>query len=120
VAAFLIAYDIAHPRRLRRVARALERRAVRCQYSVFLFDGTETELSALLATVGELIRPTEDVVQAWPVPPGVLPAVFAQGAVRHVRPAGVVVSGRQPLFIALPSRTVPRPNPDSSIPSEDP
>lgn len=40
---FVIAYDISHPRRLRRVARLLERRAVRCQYSVFLFSGTADE-----------------------------------------------------------------------------
>ena len=120
MAAFLIAYDIAHPRRLRRVARALERRAVRCQYSVFLFDGTEAELAALLTTLGELIRPAEDVVQAWPVPPGVAPDTLARGAVRPVRPAGVVVSGRHPLFIPSPGRANPRPGPDSSPTTEGP
>ena len=36
---YLVAYDIADPRRLRRVARLMERRATRCQKSVFLFRG---------------------------------------------------------------------------------
>ncbi|HEV3384105.1 MAG TPA: CRISPR-associated endonuclease Cas2, partial [Gemmata sp.] len=60
MAGFLIAYDIAHPRRLRRVARVLERRGVRCQYSVFIFRGTETELRNLLDELATLIKPTED------------------------------------------------------------
>ena len=45
---YLIAYDVCHPRRLRRVARLLERRAVRCQYSVFLFRGTAADLARLM------------------------------------------------------------------------
>ena len=43
---FLVAYDIADPKRLRRVARLLERYALRCQKSVFLFDGDETGVAA--------------------------------------------------------------------------
>ena len=100
--AFLIAYDISHPRRLRRVARALERRAARCQYSVFLFRGTDDDLRALLDEIAALIRPAEDVVQAWPVPHGVIPEDYALGAVRPVRPAGVVVGSGRPRFILTP------------------
>ena len=107
MAAFLIAYDVSHPRRLRRVARVLERRGVRCQYSVFLFRGTEAELRALLDELAALIRPAEDVVQAWPVPPGVPPEEYARGAVRPVTPAAVVVAGGQPQFV------LPRPEPHS-------
>src|SRR5258708_71513 len=76
---YVIAYDIAHPKRLRRVARLLERRGVRCQYSVFLFRGTAAELTALLDELAGLIRPAEDVVQAWPVPPGIAPEEHARG-----------------------------------------
>lgn len=42
---FLVAYDIASPRRLRRVARCLERQAIRTQKSVFLFQGTAAQLT---------------------------------------------------------------------------
>ena len=109
--AFVIAYDVSHPKRLRRVARLLERRAVRCQYSVFLFRGTAAELTALLDELAALIRPAEDVVQAWPVPPGVPPEEYARGAVRPVRPAGVVIAGGRPLFVLPPS---PPPEPPST------
>lgn len=103
--AFVIAYDISHPRRLRRVARLLERRAVRCQYSVFVFDGTAEQLVALMNELGALLRPDEDVVQTWPVPRGVSPDGVARGVVRPVSPAAVVVSGRRPLLIHQPPPT---------------
>src|SRR5258708_5704896 len=99
---FLIAYDISHPRRLRRVARALERRAVRCQYSVFRFRGTVVQLQALLDELAKLIRPAEDVIQAWPVPPGTPPDAYVLGAVRPVQPAGVILGKGRPLFVAMP------------------
>lgn len=112
--AFLIAYDISHPRRLRRVARLLERHAVRCQYSVFVFRGTEGQLRALLDVLGAQIRPTEDVIQAWPVPTGVAPEEYARGAIRPVRPLAVVVGGGRPLFI-----NPPIPPTDSNTPTEE-
>lgn len=88
---YLIGYDIAHPRRLRRVARALERRAVRVQYSVFLFRGDEAGLAALLNELEPLIRLKEDVIQAWQVPPGIPAEKFALGVVRPVTSAAVIV-----------------------------
>lgn len=48
---FLIAYDIADPRRLSRVACYLEKHAVRCQKSVFMADMTEQELVHVLDEV---------------------------------------------------------------------
>ncbi len=113
--AFLIAYDIAHPRRLRRVARRLERHAVRCQYSVFVFRGTEARLRELLDELAALIRPAEDVIQAWPVPPGVTPEEYARGAVRPVAPAAVVLGGGRPLFVHPPV-----PPTDPPPPTEEP
>ncbi len=90
--AFLIAYDVSNPKRLRRVARTLERRAVRVQYSVFLFRGERAALAELIEELRRLIRPDEDVVQAWPVPHGVDADQYALGSVRPVRPAAVVVA----------------------------
>ena len=52
---FLIAYDIADPARLRRVARFLEKRALRCQKSVFHFRGDATVLTKLLDELTPLL-----------------------------------------------------------------
>ncbi|OWK41137.1 CRISPR-associated endonuclease Cas2 [Fimbriiglobus ruber] len=107
---FLIAYDIAHPRRLRRVARELERRAVRVQYSVFVFRGDDAALAGLMTELRKLVSAEEDVVQAWPVPPGVSPERFALGAVRPVNAPAVVVAGAT-RFVP---RSVPPPTPPGS------
>lgn len=104
--AFLIAYDVSHPRRLRRVARALERHAVRVQYSVFLFRGEVAALDALVEELRRLIRPEDDVIQAWPVPPGENPERFALGAVRPVNSAAVVVANTT-RFVPAPPPTTP-------------
>ena len=62
---YVIAYDIADPKRLRRVARCLERQAIRCQKSVFLFEGTEEALASLLNLAESHIDRNADVIQAW-------------------------------------------------------
>lgn len=87
---YLIAYDICQPRRLRRVARYLEKCAIRCQKSVFVFDGSAERLREILDGVAELIEPAEDLVQAWKLAPresprglrrGTAPVLFADAAV---------------------------------------
>jgi len=70
MALFVVAYDIADPKRLRRVARFMERHALRTQRSVFLFAGTAKELEGLLSGVSRFMRLDEDLVQAWCVKPG--------------------------------------------------
>lgn len=65
MALFVVAYDIADPRRLRRVARIMERHALRTQRSVFLFQGTEQELERLLNAASRVMCLREDLVQAW-------------------------------------------------------
>ena len=71
---FLIAYDIANPRRLRRVAKRLERYAVRVQKSVFVFHGTRQDLDGVKSELLSLIDVAEDRVQAWAAhdPPGIV------------------------------------------------
>lgn len=64
---FLVAYDIADPKRLRRVARFLERHALRCQKSVFRFHGDESGVRRLLEGIrplllGRGIRPVNRAV----------------------------------------------------------
>ncbi len=65
MAMFVVAYDIADPRRLQRVARVMERYALRTQRSVFLFRGTVRELEALLDSAAAVMDLRADVVQAW-------------------------------------------------------
>ena len=90
---YLIAYDIADARRLRRVARLLERRAVRSQYSVFLFRGSREDVELLLDEAAALLSRAEDVIQAWPVggEPGRLELV--RGTARPARAAAGVLDG---------------------------
>ena len=64
---FLIAYDIADPKRLREVAKKAEFSARRVQKSLFVFTGTRRELDAVLRSVVAEIDPAADRVQAWPV-----------------------------------------------------
>lgn len=69
-------------------------------------------MAALLNDLAAVIRPADDVVRAWPIPPGVSPEEYARGETRPVRSAGVVVAGRRPLFVPHALSAYPGPNPD--------
>jgi CRISPR-associated protein Cas2 len=61
---YLIAYDIAEPRRLRRICSIMESFGERLQYSVFLCDLSVPELLALEDRVlGVMNRAEDSVVQ---------------------------------------------------------
>jgi CRISPR-associated protein Cas2 len=62
---YLIAYDICDPKRLRKAARLIERYSLRCQKSVYLFEGTEETLTDLLTQGAALLDPGADILQAW-------------------------------------------------------
>lgn len=64
---FLVAYDIADPKRLRLVAKQMESSARRVQKSVFVFTGSRRELDDLMSGTLQYIEPSEDRIQAWPV-----------------------------------------------------
>jgi len=66
--AWIIGYDITSPKRLRRVARFLGRRALRVQFSLFLGLWTEAEFEEVWFGLSCLINPRRDDVRAWPVP----------------------------------------------------
>jgi len=59
---YLVSYDISHPKRLRRVAKAMEGFGVRLQYSVFECPLDEMRLAKLKATLHPLINHDEDQV----------------------------------------------------------
>lgn len=59
---YLVSYDISHPKRLRRVARAMEGFGVRLQFSVFecVFDSMRLELCK--AALQKIVNHDEDQV----------------------------------------------------------
>jgi CRISPR-associated protein Cas2 len=65
---WLIAYDIANPRRLLRVHRLLRKHAVPVQYSVFAARCSAAKLGSIRMEVAGLITAREDDVRFYPVP----------------------------------------------------
>lgn len=59
---YLLAYDIRHPRRLRRVHRLASDFGEPLQYSVFICDLTRVELITLRQKLIEEIKSTEDSI----------------------------------------------------------
>jgi len=59
---YLVCYDIAHPKRLRRVARTLESFGTRLQYSVFECPLDQLRLEKLKAALWEIIHHDNDQV----------------------------------------------------------
>ncbi len=59
---YLVSYDICDPKRLRRVARALEGFGVRLQYSVFECPLDDMRMAMLKAAVHPLLKHDEDQV----------------------------------------------------------
>ena len=65
---YLIAYDIAEPKRLGSVARYLCKVAYRVQYSVFVAQLSQSQLLLLLSELKEIIDPEQDDIRAYPLP----------------------------------------------------
>ena len=63
---WLIAYDIADPRRLQRVHRFLCRHAVPVQYSVFVARCSAAKLGSIRASLAKLVKNREDDVRFTP------------------------------------------------------
>jgi len=107
---YLIAYDIAEPRRLQRVARLLERHALRCQKSVFLFNGEPDAVEALLEEVAQRMKLAKDVTQAWRLAGGQPPVGLIRGTPLQIYPAGVVLGPGQHLLVTHASLRGPGPD----------
>ena len=65
---YLLAYDIADPRRLARIARVVSREALRIQYSVYVAEHSPSQLRDLVAILREAIDPRADDVRIYPLP----------------------------------------------------
>lgn len=88
MADYIICYDIANPRRLGRIHRALKKQALAVQYSVFLFSGTETQLQHCLAKLEALMDQHQDDIRAYPLPQHGLRLVLGPSTL----PEGIVLS----------------------------
>lgn len=70
---YLVCYDIRDNRRLQRVHRCLRRRALAMQYSVFLLQCRDEQLTELREALRRLADPREDDIRIYPVrAPGTL------------------------------------------------
>jgi len=96
---YIIAYDICQPRRLRRVARCLEKHALRVQKSVFVYEGTADDLGNLLDAVAELIEASEDCVHAWRTASQQPRLGISRGTSPYVYPASAVLGSSANVFI---------------------
>ena len=65
---FLLAYDIADPRRLVRVHRACRQWGVPVQYSVFVLPITPATIGDLFAEIEALIDDKVDDIRLYPLP----------------------------------------------------
>ncbi|WP_439578179.1 CRISPR-associated endonuclease Cas2 [Elioraea sp.] len=65
---WIVGYDITSPKRLRRVAKHLEKSASRLQFSLFVGCWSEAEFERVWTGLARLINRRHDDVRAWPVP----------------------------------------------------
>ncbi len=65
---YLIAYDIANPRRLSHVHRTLKKLGLPVQYSVFTVVMKRKSLLRLLECLNALIKKTEDDIRCYRLP----------------------------------------------------
>ncbi len=67
---WLVAYDIACPRRLARVHRLMTAWGLPAQYSVFLLVATREAVGALVGELAPLVHPRQDDVRIFRLEPG--------------------------------------------------
>lgn len=88
---YLVCYDIADPKRLRRVARACEDYGFRRQLSVFLCRVSATDFVRLRSRLYDLIDLAEDQVLFIPVCPRCAAGIEAIGRPTEAADANDVV-----------------------------
>ena len=63
---FLISYDITDKKRLSKIARVLEKEAIRIQYSLFFYkNANKIELNSLLEKILKIYNEEEDDIRVY-------------------------------------------------------
>lgn len=94
---YLLAYDIADPRRLTQVHRTVRAVGAPLQYSVFLVPGTSAAIDALLQDLAAIINAALDDIRVYPLPS----RLDADHYGRQWIPEGVQITGTDLLAQAL-------------------
>ncbi|MCS6781209.1 MAG: CRISPR-associated endonuclease Cas2 [Geminicoccaceae bacterium] len=66
---WLVAYDVASPKRLGRVHRFMVRRGLPTQYSVFLVEADRAAIEELVGALARLVHPKQDDVRIFRLDP---------------------------------------------------
>ena len=96
MALYIVAYDIADPKRLKRVMRTVQGRASRRQKSVFLFEGRRVAVRGLLNDAARHMDLEEDCIEAWRIAP-TRSGDLLRGTCRHIVGASVVIADAEVL-----------------------
>ena len=64
---YMVAYDIADPRRLKKVHGVLKKKGIAAQKSVFFVNGMEAWVDELLNELTSVMEPKADDLRAYPV-----------------------------------------------------
>ena len=101
IKSWLIAYDVADPRRLARLHRYLKSKAVPVQYSVFVTRASAVQIGAIRSALADLIDPKTDDVRIYQVPDS--PELVVLGT--KALPDGIqLLEGKEPgSFVAFTS-----------------
>jgi len=103
---FLLAYDIADPRRLVRVHRACKQWGVPIQYSVFIVPLTPAGIGKLVAELRSLIDERADDIRVYPLPDRVEVAQYGrQGFPEGIELVGGRFGGEKIAALAARRRT---------------
>lgn len=96
---WLIAYDVANPRRLQRVHRLLKQYAMDVQYSVFAGQLSERQLAVVMYYLEREINATADDVRIYPVPYPALALTLG----RRPFPRGILLADARALSVVWPA-----------------
>lgn len=83
----IIAYDIADPKRLKKVADTCKDYGMRVQYSIFECHLEADKLDDLWKRLGDIIDPTEDSIVAYPIHGRAQKDIRCQGIMISYKPA---------------------------------
>jgi CRISPR-associated protein Cas2 len=100
---YLVSHDIADPKRLVRLHRALKKQATPIQYSVFLGMFTAAHLDRCAETIRAIIDRRVDDVRIYPLPPGAPQRRLG----RPTLPAGIELTLLPAAFRAMSPESAP-------------